>query len=99
MQIVTNRLMAWLTCSLYFIPLLIFVVSTIQVVRPFRALYELYLNVCPFDYTAFVVNGKVGIPLTGLTTSIEWMLSVAILIDRSNSVPQLLCNRRTLPDG
>ena len=27
---------------------------------------------CPFDYTAFVVSGKVGIPLTVLTTSVWW---------------------------
>ena len=23
---------------------------------------QFFLNVCPFDYTAFVVSGKVGIP-------------------------------------
>ena len=27
-----------------------------------------FFNVCPFDYTAFTVSGKVGIPLTGLPT-------------------------------
>ena len=48
---------------------------------------------CHFDYTAVVVSGKVGIPLTDLTTPIEWMVSGAILIDRPKSVPQLLCNR------
>ena len=48
---------------------------------------------CYFYYTAFAVNGKVGIPLTGLSIPIEWMLSVAILIDRPKLVPQLLCNR------
>ena len=26
-----------------------------------RIIYN-FLNVCPFDYTAFVVSGKVGIP-------------------------------------
>ena len=31
-----------------------------------RTIYK-FLNVCPFDYTAFVVSGKVWIPLTGLT--------------------------------
>ena len=28
------------------------------------------LNVCHFDYTAFAVSGKVGIPLTGLTSPV-----------------------------
>ena len=35
---------------------------------------------CHFDYTAFVVSGKVEIPLTGLTTP------VFIPIDRAKSV-------------
>ena len=43
---------------------------------------------------AVAVIGKVGIPSTGLTTPIKWMLSVAILIDRPMSIPQLLCNWR-----
>ena len=47
---------------------------------------------CAFDYTAFAVSGKFGIPLTGLTTPMEWMLSVANLIDRPKSVAQLMCN-------
>ena len=51
------------------------------------------INVCPFDYKAFAVSGKVGIPLTAFNTPIEWMLSVAISIDRPKSVPQLNCNR------
>ena len=25
-------------------------------------LFSKFLNVCPFDYTAFAVSGKVGIP-------------------------------------
>ena len=57
-----------------------------------RIIYK-FLNVRSFDYTASVINVKVGIPLTGLTTPIEWMLSVTILINRPKSVPQLLCNR------
>ena len=32
-----------------------------------RLIYKI-LNVCPFDYTAFVVIVKAGILLTGLTT-------------------------------
>ena len=51
------------------------------------------LNACPFDYIAFVVGGKVGIPQTGLSTSIKWMMSIAILINRCcvighNNVPK-----------
>ena len=38
---------------------------------------------CPFDKD----------PVKGLSTPIEWMLFVAILIDRPKSVPQMLCNR------
>ena len=36
-----------------------------------RIIYE-FLNVCHFDYTAFAVSGKVGIPYTGLTTPVGW---------------------------
>ena len=28
---------------------------------------------CPFDYTAFAISGKVGIPLIGLTTPVGWL--------------------------
>ena len=38
-----------------------------------RFIYK-FLNVCPFDYTAFVVSGKIGIPLTDLTTPVGWLL-------------------------
>ena len=38
-----------------------------------RIIYN-FFNVCPFHYTAFVVSGKVGIPLTGLTTPVGWLL-------------------------
>ena len=27
-----------------------------------RRIIYIFLNICPFDYTAFVVSGKVGIP-------------------------------------
>ena len=40
------------------------------------------LNVCPFDYTAGAVSGKVERSLTVLTTPIAWMLSVTSAIDR-----------------
>ena len=43
-----------------------------------------FLNVCPFDYTAFAVSGKVGIPLTGLTTS-NWV-AIVTPTDRHKSV-------------
>ena len=42
-----------------------------------RSFIYKFLNVCPFDYTAVAGSGKVG-PVNRLTTSIEWMLSVAI---------------------
>ena len=29
---------------------------------------------CPFDNTAVAVSGKVGCPLTGLTTPVGWLL-------------------------
>ena len=35
-----------------------------------RIIYKL-LNMCPFDCTAFVVNGKVWIPKTGLTNQFD----------------------------
>ena len=34
-----------------------------------RIIYK-FLNVCPFDNTAFAVSEKVGYPLTGLTTPV-----------------------------
>ena len=37
-----------------------------------RIIYK-FFNMCPFDYTAFAVGGKVGIPLTGLTTPVGWL--------------------------
>ena len=36
--------------------------------------YYNFLNVYPFDYTAFVVSGKAGLSLTGLTTLVGWLL-------------------------
>ena len=35
---------------------------------------QIFIFVCPFDYTAFVVSGKVWYPLTGLTTPVGWLL-------------------------
>ena len=43
--------------------------------------------VCPFDYKAFAVSGKVGIPSTGLTTPVGWLSLPQT--DRPKSV----CNR------
>ena len=44
---------------------------------------------CPFDYTAFAVIGKVGIPYSGLTTPVGWLSLVSIITpsDRLKSVP------------
>ena len=50
-----------------------------------RIIYK-FLNVCPFDYTAFAVSGKVGYPLTGLTTPVWWLITPT---DR----PKLVRNR------
>ena len=55
--------------------------------------YLQIFNVCPFDYTALAVSGKVWYPLTGLTTPIAWISSVTSAIYRPKSVPQLLYNR------
>ena len=52
-----------------------------------------FLDVCPFDFMAVAVSGKVGYPETGLTTQIAWMFSVTTAIDRPKAVSQLLCNR------
>ena len=48
------------------------------------------LNVCPFDYTAFAVNGKVRIPYTGLTTQ-DGLLSLLnpTALSRSTIVEKL----------
>ena len=34
----------------------------------------------PFDYTAFVFNGKAGIPQTGLTTRVGWLLLLQLTV-------------------
>ena len=47
-----------------------------------RIIYK-FLNVCPFDYTAVAVSGKVGYPLTGLTTPVGWLVTPT---DRPKSV-------------
>ena len=39
-----------------------------------RRIISKLLNVCPFDYTAVTVSGKVGYPLTGLPTPVGWLL-------------------------
>ena len=36
--------------------------------------FFVFFIVCPFDYSNFVVSRKVGIPLTGLTTPVRWLL-------------------------
>ena len=53
---------------------------------------------CSFDYTAFAVNGNVGIPLTGLTTPVEWLsvpqltvLSRSAIVVLSKFLVALLC--------
>ena len=38
---------------------------------------------CPYDYTAFAVSGKVEYPLTGLTTPVGWLVTPT---DRPKSV-------------
>ena len=35
-------------------------------------------SLCTFDYTAIVVSGEVGIPLTGLTTPFGWLSLIQI---------------------
>ena len=46
-----------------------------------------FLNACPFDYTAFVVSGKAGHPLTGLTTP------AGLAIDTPTDHPKSVRNR------
>ena len=44
-----------------------------------------FLNVCPFDCTAFAVSGKVGIPLNKLFDHTSWV-AVVSPTDRPKSV-------------
>ena len=58
-----------------------------------RIIYK-FLNVCPFDYTAFAVSGMVGIPLTGLTTPVGWQLTVlsrSAIVVKSKILVAFLC--------
>ena len=43
-------------------------------------------NVCPFDYRAFAINGKVGYPLTGLTTSVGWLLLLQLTVQCHSAI-------------
>ena len=44
-----------------------------------RIIYK-FLNVCPFDYTAVAVSGKVERSLTGLTTPAGWLLLLQLTV-------------------
>ena len=44
-----------------------------------RIIYK-FLNVCPFDYTAVAVSGKVERSLTGLTTPVGWLLLLQLTV-------------------
>ena len=44
-----------------------------------RIIYK-FLKCCPFDYTAFAVSLKVGIPLTGVTTLVGWLASRSAIV-------------------
>ena len=49
-----------------------------------RIIYK-FLNVCPFDYTAFAVSGKVERSETGLTTPVGWLLLRPLTVPKSVS--------------
>ena len=44
-----------------------------------RIIYK-FLNVCPFDYTAVAVSGKVERSEAGLTTPVEWQLLLQLTV-------------------
>ena len=49
-----------------------------------RKIIYKFLNVCPFDYTAVAVSGKVERSLTGLTTPVGWLsLTQLTVLSRS----------------
>ena len=50
-----------------------------------RFIYN-FFNVCPYDFTAIAGSGQVITLNVRLIPPIEWILSVAILIDRPKSV-------------
>ena len=50
-----------------------------------RIIYNL-LNVCPFDYTAFVVSGKVRNPFTGLITPVGKLLLLQLTVIRRPAI-------------
>ena len=41
---------------------------------------------CPFDYTAGIVSGRVGYPLTGLTTQVGWLLLLQLTVLRRSAI-------------
>ena len=45
-----------------------------------RRIIYTFLNVCPVDYTAFAVSGKVGYPLTGLITPVGLLLLLQLTV-------------------
>ena len=44
-----------------------------------QSLHFFFLNNCPYDYTSFVMSGKVGIPETGLTKLVGCLSLLAVL--------------------
>ena len=52
---------------------------------------ENYLHfVCPFDYTALAVSGKVGYLLTGLTTPVGWLLLLQLTVLSRSAIAVLV---------
>ena len=45
-----------------------------------RRIVNKLFNACPFDFTTFAVSGKVGIPLTGITTPVRWLLLLQLIV-------------------
>ena len=75
----------WFTIILlYMFVYLIFMTSPIWLAVGLQSLlgglFIIFLNVYPFDYTAVAVNGKIERSLTGLTTSVEWLLLLQLTV-------------------
>ena len=54
--------------------------SCLLVLGLYKEEYFKFLNVYPFDYIAFAVSAKVGIPLTGLTTPVGLLSSLQLTV-------------------
>ena len=63
-------------------------ISAWSLVSMISCIYK-FVNVCPYNYTALMLSGKVRVPFTGLTTPVVWLSLLKLtVLSRSAIVVQ-----------